>query len=170
MQPYCGIWKPCVTLAYSRPSHIQNLGKFRIQGIFRTLSNHIMAYSERSTYWTPYHIQNFAIFKILAYLGLEAYLEPFLFSHIRAYLGIFNIDSYNNVNVPFFALILHTFQRNLKRHINKHNQKLISILKNQKIYEGFLKILIFRVSLSRTHLQSKTFLFKAKNWNFLKLP
>ena len=41
--------------------------------------------------------------------------------------------------------------------INKHNQKLISMLENQKIYGGFLKILIFRVSLSRTHLQSKTF-------------
>ena len=36
--------------------------------------------------------------------------------------------------------------------INKHNQKLINILENQKIYGGFLKILIFRVSSSRTHL------------------
>ena len=35
---------------------------------------------------------------------------------------------------------------------NRHNQKLINILENQKIYGGFLKILIFRVSLSRTHL------------------
>ena len=43
--------------------------------------------------------------------------------------------------------------------INKRNQKPINILENQKIYEGFLKILIFRVSLSRIHLQSKTFLF-----------
>ena len=42
---------------------------------------------------------------------------------------------------------------------NKHNQKLINIVKNQNIYGGFLKILIIRVSLSRTHLQSKTFLF-----------
>ena len=31
--------------------------------------------------------------------------------------------------------------------INKHNQKLLNILENQKIYGGFLKILIFRVSL-----------------------
>ena len=37
--------------------------------------------------------------------------------------------------------------------INKHNQELINIL------VGFLKISIFRVSLSRTHLQSKMFLF-----------
>ena len=41
--------------------------------------------------------------------------------------------------------------------LNKHNQKLISMLENHKIYGGFLKILIFRVPLSRTHLQSKTF-------------
>ena len=46
--------------------------------------------------------------------------------------------------------------------MNKHNQKLVSILENQNIYEDFLKILIFRVSLSRNHLQNKTFLFKAK--------
>ena len=42
--------------------------------------------------------------------------------------------------------------------IYKHNQKLINIFENQKIYGGFFKILIFRVSLSRTHLPSKTFL------------
>ena len=41
--------------------------------------------------------------------------------------------------------------------INKHNQKLINILENQKIYGDFFKIL-FRISLSRNHLQSKTFL------------
>ena len=42
----------------------------------------------------------------------------------------------------------------------KHKQKLINILENQKIYGGFLKILIFFwVSLSVTHLQSETFLF-----------
>ena len=39
--------------------------------------------------------------------------------------------------------------------INKHNQKLIIILENQ--YGGFLEILIFPFSLSRTHLQSKKF-------------
>ena len=36
---------------------------------------------------------------------------------------------------------------------NKHNEMLINILENQKIYGDFLKILVFRVSLSRTHLQ-----------------
>ena len=43
--------------------------------------------------------------------------------------------------------------------INKHNQELISILENEKISRGFLKILIFQVSIPRTHLQSKTILF-----------
>ena len=42
---------------------------------------------------------------------------------------------------------------------SKYNQELINILENQKIYGGFLKISIFRVSHSRTHLQSKSFLF-----------
>ena len=36
---------------------------------------------------------------------------------------------------------------------NKHNEKLINILEKQKIYRGFLKILLFRFSLSRVHLQ-----------------
>ena len=40
---------------------------------------------------------------------------------------------------------------------SKYNQKLIKILENQKIYGGFLEILIFGIPLSRTHLQSKTF-------------
>ena len=46
--------------------------------------------------------------------------------------------------------------------INKHNQKLISILENQKIYGGFLKILIFWVSLV---LQSET-----QNISILRKP
>ena len=40
---------------------------------------------------------------------------------------------------------------------NRHNQKLINTLERQNIYGGFLKILIFRVSLSKTHWQNKTF-------------
>ena len=46
--------------------------------------------------------------------------------------------------------------KKLIHEVNKHNQKLIIILENQKFYGGFLEILIFRVSLSRTHLQSET--------------
>ena len=54
-------------------------------------------------------------------------------------------------------VVLKVFTEN--KSINKHNQKLIIILENQKIYDGFLEMLILQVSLSRTHLQSKTFLF-----------
>ena len=43
------------------------------------------------------------------------------------------------ISLPEYSLI-----------INKYNQKLINILENQTIYEGFLKILIFQVPLSRT--------------------
>ena len=58
---------------------------------------------------TPCHIQNFAIFRRVAYLGPEAYSESYLFRHIQAYSDIFNDDSYNNINLLFFTLILHTF-------------------------------------------------------------
>ena len=54
--------KPCVTFAYSGPSHIQNSGILRTRDISRTLSRHILECSERFVtleYWEPYHIQNF---------------------------------------------------------------------------------------------------------------
>ena len=99
--------------------NIQNPGRFRTQDIFRILSRYILAYSERCvmlTNWKPFHIQNFAIFRILTNLGPEVYSESCLFRHIQAYSDIFNNDSYNNINFLFFTLIWHTFQRNLKRH------------------------------------------------------
>ena len=58
--------------------HIQNSAIFRSRYIFITLSRQILAYSERCVmlaYWEPCHIQNFAIARILAVLGLEAYSE-----------------------------------------------------------------------------------------------
>ena len=48
---------------------------------------------------------------------------------------------------------------------NKHNQKLINILENQKIYGGFLQILIFRFSLSKWVLESET-----RNISFSRKP
>ena len=54
------------------------------------------------------HIQN------LAHLGPKAYSESCFCRHIQAYLGIFNNDSYDNINFLFFTLILHPFQQNLK--------------------------------------------------------
>ena len=63
------------------------------------------------------HIKHFAILRILSYLGPVAFSESCLFRHIQAYSGIFNNDSYNNINFLLFTLILHSFQPNLKRRI-----------------------------------------------------
>ena len=38
--------EPCVALADSEPCHIQNTDIFRTQDLIRTLSRHILAYSE----------------------------------------------------------------------------------------------------------------------------
>ena len=42
----------------------------------------------------------------MAYLGAEAYSESCLYRHIQEYSGIFDTDSYNSINFPFFTLIL----------------------------------------------------------------
>ena len=47
--------EPCLTLAYSDPSHIQNPSIFRTQDIFRALSRHILA--ERCVTLTFWEIQ-----------------------------------------------------------------------------------------------------------------
>ena len=95
-------------VAYLEPCYVQNPGIVRTQNIFTNLSRHILEYSK------PCHIQKLAIFKISAYLGSKTYSESCFFSHNQAYSGIFNDDSYNNINF-FLSLTLHTFQRNLKR-------------------------------------------------------
>ena len=109
---YCGMFRPC---------HIQNPGIFETQDIFRTLSKHILAYSERCVtlaYWEPCHIQNFDLFRILAYLEFKEYSKSCLFTYIQAYLGIFNNDSYNNLNfLFFFHFNLAQFSIKFKRHV-----------------------------------------------------
>ena len=65
---------------------------------------------------------NFRILRTLPYSeflqGPKVYSESCSTRHIQAYSGIFDKDSYNNINfLLFFTLILHTFQQNLKRHI-----------------------------------------------------
>ena len=37
------------------------------------------------TYWEPHHVQNFAILRILLFLGPVAYSETCLFRYIQAY-------------------------------------------------------------------------------------
>ena len=78
-----------------------------------------MAYLEPCVtlaYLEPSYIHNVSISTILAYLGPEVYLESCLFRHIQAYSSIFKNDSYNNINLLFFTLIL-AFQRDLERHM-----------------------------------------------------
>ena len=100
--------EPCVTLAYSEPCHVQNPGIFRTQNIFRTLSMHIMAYSECCVtlgYQEPCHIQNFAIVRILACLGPKAYSEPCLFRHILGYsimIGLLTLNFFLHFNFTYF--------------------------------------------------------------------
>ena len=53
------------------------------------------------TYWEPCHIQNSALFRILAYLGPKVYSEPCLYKHIHTYSGIYNNDSYSNIKFIF---------------------------------------------------------------------
>ena len=80
IQPYCGIIRI-----------LCNSCIFRTPDIFKTLLKHILAYSQNCVmlaYWEPCHIQNFAIFRILAHLGPGAYLESCLFGHIQAYTDI----------------------------------------------------------------------------------
>ena len=111
----------CIVWYILRILHIVvNSDIFRIQYVFRTLSKNILEYSERCSthaYWETCDIQNFAIFRILAYLGPEAYRGSCLCRHIQAYSGIFNNDGCNNINFLFLTLILHTFQWNVKRHV-----------------------------------------------------
>ena len=107
------LWHTPRTLCKSsKPCHFQNPGAYLEPKIFRTLSRHILTYPERCVtlaYLEPCHIQNFAIFRILAYL------------HIQAYSRKFNSDSYHNINFLFFTLMVHSFQRTFKRHAFDYN-------------------------------------------------
>ena len=83
-------------MTYSEPCHIQTSNIFRTQDIFITLPKHILAYSEHCVtlaYWKPCLIQNFVIFRILTYVGPEAYSELCLFRYIQEYSGMFNKKS-----------------------------------------------------------------------------
>ena len=93
--------EPCVTLVYSEPYHIQNPGIFRTykiyselcQGIFRTLCN------ARILRTMPF--TGLSHIRCLAYLGPKVYSESCFYRHIQAYSGIFDNDSYNNINFLF---------------------------------------------------------------------
>ena len=82
-------------------------------------SRHLLAYvcCLLLAYWKPCHILNFCLFRIMAYLGSEAYSEACLFRYIQVYLGIFNSDSYDKTNFLFFTLFLHSFQQNFQTYV-----------------------------------------------------
>ena len=98
-----------------------SLNKYSL--ICRVTSHYIMyeiypeTYCVTLAYWEHCYIRKFAIFRILANLGPEAYSESCLYRQIQTHSGIFNNDTYNNINFLFFTLILHTFQQILKKHV-----------------------------------------------------
>ena len=89
-----------------KPEIIQNSVK-AYSGIFRII--HVLAVYRL-------HIDNPVIFRTFPYSEFWHIYNP---RHIQnpVYLGLFNNDSYNNINFLFFTLTLHTFQQNLKRHV-----------------------------------------------------
>ena len=105
---------PRVALAYSEPCYIQNLGIFRIQDVFRTLSRRFVTYLERCVtlaYWERCHIQNFGIFRtrgIFRILFIKAHSS--LFGHYSIMIVIIIILTFFHTNLTFF-------QRNLRRRL-----------------------------------------------------
>ena len=110
--------RPVKTFSHIESCHIQNPGYRYTQnsakanaGIFRTLCNtrilRTLSYSE------VWHIQNFAIFSILPYLGPEAYSKSCLYRHIFRHIQAYSIMTVITALTffYFFQLILHTFQQ-----------------------------------------------------------
>ena len=105
--------KPCATLTYSESCHTLHPSIFRTQDIFRTLPRHIAAYTEcyvTFVCWEPYHLQTFAIFRILGYLGPVAYSEFCLlgtFRHIQTYsimIVIITLTFFFHFNLTYFSM------------------------------------------------------------------
>ena len=68
-EAYSSIFRTLLTLTYSEPWFVQNLGKFRTRGIFRVL-----------VYLEPWHIRNPDIFRTRGIFRTLVYSEP---SHIQ---------------------------------------------------------------------------------------
>ena len=72
-QAYSGIFRTLCTLTYSEPWYIQNTGKFRTRGIFRTLAYSEFWFIQKHRhiqslgYSKLWHILNSSIFRTLAY-------------------------------------------------------------------------------------------------------
>ena len=88
IQPYCGIFGTLCNSWYSEHCHIKNLAYSKPEIYSELLSRHILLYLEcyiMLTYWEPHHVQNFAILRILLFLGPVAYSETCLCRYIQAY-------------------------------------------------------------------------------------
>ena len=75
-------------VSYLEPSatlHIQNPSIFRTQDMFKTLWRHILGYSECCVTLAYWEFRILARFRILAYLGMQAYSKFCLFRHIQAH-------------------------------------------------------------------------------------
>ena len=104
IQPYCGTFRilrnSCIfrTLPHSKSQRIQN--QIYIQ-------NSVNAYSGISTTLCNerQHIVNPAIFRILVYLGPDAYSESCLYRHIQAYskmIVIITLTFFFRFNLTYF--------------------------------------------------------------------
>ena len=106
--------EPCVILAYSESSHIQNPGIFRTQDIFRTISRQFSGiFSRLCNARKTCFVQNFDIFRISAFRNSR---------HIQnlVYLGTFrHIQTYSvMITLTFFLHFVQSCQRDLKRHMS----------------------------------------------------
>ena len=87
--------------------YIKNPTIFWTRDIFRTLSRHILAYSEHSVklvYWKPCHIQNFTIFRILAYLRPEAYSVACRTSKMQGLMKLVKVYNYSSTKFHLSCL------------------------------------------------------------------
>ena len=105
------------------------------------------------------------------------YSEPCLFRRIEAYSGIFSNSSYNYINFLFFTLILHTFQRNLKRYMFFHYnisawlslRKCIAIFENSFLIQQ-LKWTFFSENMFYIRKESSVTKFCCIRSKFLMFP
>ena len=107
------IGKPCVTLEIQNPDNPGLVRTYLKPNAYSEPSQRFRMDAKLVKYSGMFRtLYNARILKIMPYSEL-CHLESCVFRHSR----IFNNDSYNDINFLFFTLILHTFQRNLERHM-----------------------------------------------------
>ena len=111
IEAYSGISQansePCVTVAYSELSYIQNPGIFKTRHIFRTL-----VYPKPWHIQNQKHIQNLKLFRTLGYSKLKAYSETCQTSTMERFekqlMAIIILVYYNYFcNISFSCPLVH---------------------------------------------------------------